>query len=120
MVAMSNAGPFDGWVFDAETTLQDIARETYWEEGLPLPGPDKVAEALKAAGFDPGDEKERQRFLNLVRSQSHFRNAEEIARLALHYDRAIEEGYSEKDARCIAVEYANEERQMREDEERDA
>lgn len=59
-------------------TLHGIARKTYWSEGLPLPSDKEVTAALMAAGIDPADEKERERFLSIVRHAAHFRDSEYV------------------------------------------
>jgi hypothetical protein len=79
-------------------TLHEIARKTRWCEGFPLPSAQMVTELLKSAGVNAADENERERFLNLVKVEAHFKEAEEIARLGPYYDQAIAEGCDEEEA----------------------
>lgn len=72
-------------------TLQEIARETYWDPELRELLPKTISAALREAGLDPNNESERLRFQTLVAAENALRTQDEIARLGDYADAAMDE-----------------------------
>ena len=104
--------------------LQESARE--WWVAYP-PTEDEVTAALVAAGIDPANEKERERFRRLVKAESQFQDAEEIARIGDYFDKALaemerpdeKEAYRRAVLAKMAAEWAEEELRLQQEEEQD-
>ena len=75
------------WLALDQQSLQQVVRERPWVQGLP-PTTADITEGLKAAGIDPQNETERERFRRLAVAQAHFADAEERSRLGDYIDKA--------------------------------